>query len=169
MDRRVRSVITLALLALVLVLAGLWGWNAISEPFPKDHGPPVCVEREVAKGDRVTPRDVTVSVQNASSRVGLAGLTMDLLTEAGFRQGEEGNTPGKRRVARVEIWTDDPRNPAVRLVASHLGDVDVVKRPTRVKGVLVVVGDRFDDLVRGKKSIRATEGTTICGPRRRAG
>ncbi len=169
MDRRVRSVITLAVLAVVLSFAGLWGWNAISEPFPKDPGPKVCVDREYAKGDVITPRDVVVSVWNSGDRVGLASLTMNLLTQAGFREGDEGNTPGKARVDRVEIWTDEPGNPAVKLVASQLGDVDVVEKSTRAAGVLVVVGDDFEDLTPGRKSVRATRDTTVCGPRRAAG
>ncbi len=168
MDSRVRSLVTLGALGLVLVVAGLWGWSAISEPFPEDSRPPVCVDREFAKGDQVKRRDVTVSVWNGGKRVGLAGLTMDLLVESGFHEGSEGNTPGKRRVERVEIWTEDPDNPAVRLVASHLGKVDVVERPEPAPGVLVVVGDGFDDLRPGRESVTARDDATVCGPPRLA-
>jgi hypothetical protein len=168
MDSRVRSLATLAALAGVLVIAGVWGWTAISEPFPQRSGRPVCVDREFAKGDPITRRDVTVSVLNAGTRVGLAGLTMDLLVDAGFHEGSEGNTPGKRRVDRVEIWTEEPNNPAVRLVASHLGDVQVMRRPADKPGVLVVVGDGFDDLTGGRKSITAQGAVSVCGPPRRA-
>jgi len=166
MDRRVRSVATLVVLGVVLLLAALWGWSAISEPFPKEAKSPVCVKRDFAKGDPITRRDVTVSVLNAGTRVGLAGLTMDLLVEAGFREGSEGNTPGKRRIDQVEIWTETPGSPAVRLVASHFGKVDVVRRPSPGPGVLVVVGDGFDDLVPGRKSIIAQGEVSVCGPPR---
>ena len=163
-----RSLVTLAVLGVVLVLAAVWGWRAISEPFPQEAKPAVCVDREFAKGDRITRRDVTVSVLNAGTRVGLAGLTMDLLVEAGFREGSEGNTPGKRRVDRVEIWTEEPASPAVRLVASHFGGAKVVRRAADAPGVLVVVGDGFDDLVRGQKSVTAKGEVSVCGPPRRA-
>jgi hypothetical protein len=168
MSPRVRSLATLAVLGLVLLLAGVWGWSAISEPFPKESTPPVCVDREYARGDVVKPRAVTVSVWNGGTRVGLAGLTMDLLSEAGFHEGSEGNTPGKRRVQQVEIWTPEPGSPAVRLVASRFRQVDVVKRDTPAPGVLVVVGDGFDDLVPGKKSVTAGAAASVCGPPRRA-
>ena len=169
MDSRVRSFATLTVLGLVLALAGVWGWRALSEPLPDRSGPPVCVDRDVARGDKVTRRDVTVSVYNAGRRVGLAALTMDLLVDAGFAEGTEGNAPGKRRVERVQIWSDQPRNPAVRLVASLLGgDVDVVRRANDAPGVLVVVGDGFDDLVEGKRFIKADRAATICSPPRRA-
>ncbi len=168
MDSRVRSLVTLVVLGLVLVLAGVWGWSAIREPFPKESTPPVCVDREYAKGDVVKPRAVTVSVWNGGTRVGLAGLTMDLLTEAGFHEGSEGNTPGKRRVQQVEIWTQEPGSPAVRLVASQFREVDVVEREATAPGVLVVVGDGFDDLVPGKKSVTAKTDASVCGPPRLA-
>jgi hypothetical protein len=168
MDARVRSLATLIVLGLVLLLAAVWGWSAISEPFPKDPAPPACVDREFAKGDQVKRRDVTVSVWNAGRRVGLAGLTMDLLTEAGFHEGSEGNTPGSRRVERAEIWTREPGNPAVRLVARQLGDVEIVRREARAPGVLVVVGDGFDDLVPAPKSVTARTAATVCGPPRLA-
>jgi len=169
MARRLRTLLTLGALALVLVVAGLWGWSAISEPFPKEEEPPVCVDRDFAKGDPITRRNVTVSVWNASSRVGLAGLTMDLLTDAGFHEGSEGNTPGKRRVDRVEIWTETPRSPAVKLVASHLGRVEVVRRTADAPGVLVVVGDGFEDVSPGRKQVVARAAVSVCGPPRRGG
>ena len=170
MTTHLRSLATLVVLGLVLVIAAIWGWTAVSEPFPERDGPPVCVDREVARGDQVTRRDVTVSVWNAGTRVGLAGLTMDLLVDAGFHEGSEGNTPGKRRVARAEIWTEEPGNPAVRLVASHLGNVQIVKRADHAPGVLVVVGDGFDDLSAGRRAVTAQGEFSFCGrPRRAAG
>ena len=168
MDSRVRSLVTLVVLGLGLALAGVWGWSAISEPFPKESSPPVCVDREFAKGDVVKRRDVTVSVWNGGTRVGLAGLTMDLLVEAGFHEGSEGNTPGKRKVAQVEIWTEDPDNPAVKLVRSQFARAEVVERKVHPPGVLVVVGDGFDDLVPGEKSVTARTDASVCGPPRLA-
>ena len=168
MDSRLRSLVTLVVLGLGLALAGVWGWSAISEPFPKESRPPVCVDRDFAKGDVVKPRDVTVSVWNGGTRVGLAGLTMDLLVEAKFHEGSEGNTPGKRKVAEVEIWTEEPRSPAVQLVASQFARAKVVERKAHAPGVLVVVGDGFDDLVPGAKSVTARADTTVCGPPRSA-
>ena len=168
MTAHLRSFATLVVLGLVLVVAAVWGWGAFNEPFPKQRGAPVCVDREVTRGDEVTRRDVTVSVWNAGTRVGLASLTMDLLVDAGFHDGSEGNAPGKRKVERVAIWTDEPGNPAVKLVASHLGKVDVVKRAERAPGVLVVVGDRFDDISGGRKAVTARGAASVCGPPRRA-
>lgn len=164
MSARLRSLATLVVLSLLLVVAAIWGWSALSEPFPERGAPPVCVDREVSRGEKVTRADVTVSVWNAGTRVGLAGLTMDLLVDVGFHEGTEGNTPGKQRVERVEVWSEDPRSPAAQLVARHLGDAEIVRRPAEPPGVLVVVGDGFEDLTAGPKSVTARKPATICTP-----
>jgi hypothetical protein len=108
---------------------------------------------------------VTVSVLNAGTRVGLAGLTMDLLVDAGFAKGSEGNAPRRTEVEEVQIWSPQPRNPAVSLVASHFGgDVRTVRRPAEAPGVMVVVGDRFRDLAGGRRTITARQAVSVCGP-----
>ena len=168
MEERTRSFATLAVLGLLLVLAAVWGWSAATEPFPERAAPPVCVDREYDRGDKIGRGDVTVSVYNAGTRVGLAGLTMDLLADVGFAEGSEGNAPGNRDVAVAEIWTDRPGNPGVALVASHLGDqAEVVRRRSDAPGVTVVVGDGFRDLVAGRRSVVVDRPTRVCGPPRR--
>jgi hypothetical protein len=165
MDSRARTVATLGVLGLVLVIGAVWGWSAVTEPFPDRAAPPVCVDRQFDRGEKISRGDVTVSVYNASNRVGLAGLTMDLLVDAGFAEGSEGNAPRKAQVERVQIWTRSPGNPAVGLVASHLGrDVPVVRRRADAPGVMVVVGDNFRDLVQGRRTVTARQPVTVCGP-----
>ena len=168
MEARARSIATLGVLALILVIGAVWGWSAVTEPFPERAGPPVCVDRDYGRGDKISRGNVTVSVYNASNRVGLAGLTMDRLVDAGFAEGTEGNAPRKsrRKVDRVQIWTPQPRNPAVKLVASHLGDVRVIRRPADAPGVMVVVGDGFGDLTEGRRTVTARQPVSVCGPPR---
>jgi hypothetical protein len=149
----------------MLLAAALWGWAAISEPLPERAGPAVCVDRPFASGDPVRRADVTVSVLNAGTRTGLAGLTLDLFVDAGFAQGTAGDAPEGSRVRAVEIWTEDPTSPAVRLVAAHLGDaVKVVRQEPTASGVQVVVGDRFKNLVRGPRKVVAESDVEVCGP-----
>ncbi|QZY29327.1 LytR C-terminal domain-containing protein [Nocardioides coralli] len=158
---------TLLVLGGLLVLATVWGWSALTEPFPEKADPPICVDRDFEQGDTVARRDVTVSVWNASNRNGLAGLTMDLLTDVGFSRGQEGNAPDGAEVKRVQVWTGLPKkHPAVRLVARKLGKkVKVVDRTPDVAGVLVVVGNAFDDLAKGgPRKVQADESVVICGP-----
>lgn len=165
MSRGARSAITLSVLGLLLVLAAVWGWSAATEPLPGKADTPLCVRQQVRAGTKVFPQDVTVSVYNASTREGLAGRTMQLLTDAGFAEGTSGNVAAKARVPMAEIWTLDPQSPAVRLVASRLGPrVAVERRDPPGPGVAVVVGDGFQQLVRGERSVRAQEDAEICSP-----
>lgn len=166
MGARLRSLVTLGVLGLLLVVGAVWGWGALTEPLPERTDPPICVEHTFAEGDRVTPGDVTVSVWNASNRNGLAGLTMELLVDAGFGKGQEGNAPRQAEVGRAAIWTPLPaEHPAVRLVASHLGSgVDIVRRDPDAAGILVVVGDNFRDLSKGMRRVVAGSNAEVCGP-----
>jgi hypothetical protein len=166
MDARLKSLVTLVTLGGLLLLATVWGWAALTEPLPKKADPPICVERTFAEGDPVTRRDVTVSVWNASNRNGLAGLTLDLFADAGFSRGQEGNAPDAAKVGRVQVWTDLPRrHPAVRLVSGQLGKVRIVERAPGAAGVLVVVGNEFEELARrGPRKVRAQESVVVCGP-----
>ena len=86
-------------------------------------------------------------------------------TDAGFAEGMSGNAPDGK-VADVAIWTDDPDNPAVQLVASRLGpDVEIDKRGDAPGvGVTVVVGDDFTDIVKGRRAITAEADAQVCSP-----
>lgn len=170
MDARVKSLLTLSVLGVLLVAAGAWGLSALTQPFPGRADPPVCVDKSFSQGDRIGRGDVTVSVLNAGSRNGLAGLTMNLFVDAGFAEGQEGNAEEGPRVDVVQIWTDEPRNPAVQLVARQLGDaVRIVRREPTTAGVQVVVGDGFEDLADGPRRIVARSDVDVCGPPREVG
>lgn len=166
MDTHLKSIVTLLGLGALLLLAALWGWAAVSKPFPEREGAAVCVDRAFAEGDPIRRGDVTISVLNAGTRNGLAGLTLDLFVDAGFGEGQSGNVPeGAPRVRDVEIWTTDPEDPAVQLVAAQLGgSARVVRREPTTAGVQVVVGDRFQNLSQGPRRIRADRDVEICGP-----
>ncbi len=165
MEARLKSLVTLLALGVLLLAAALWGWAAVSEPLPERAGPPVCTDRAFASGEAVRRGDVTVSVLNAGTRNGLAGLTLDLFVDTGFAQGTADDAPGGARVRAVEIWTQDPRSPAVQLVAAHLGDaVKIVEEEPTTAGVQVVVGDRFKNLVKGPRKVVAESDVEVCGP-----
>jgi hypothetical protein len=160
-----RSAITLVVLLVLLLAGAAWGFSAAFAPFPGKVDSPLCVDRSVAKGTRVFPADVTVSVYNAGTREGLAGRVMQELTDAGFKQGVDANARPGTKVARAVIWASDRTNPAVALVASRLGGHPrVVKRATLGPGVNVVVGDRFTKVVKGPRAVVAARAATICSP-----
>ena len=160
-----RSAATLGVLCALLVVGGLWGWSAVTAPFPGKVAAPACENRPVAKGDKIFPAQVVVSVYNAGSRFGLAGRTMELFTGQGFPEGDIADAPNRSKVPFVQIWTPDPKNPAVQLVASRLaGPHSIVKREAPGAGVNVVVGDRFDKLGKGLRFVKARSDSEICSP-----
>lgn len=163
---RIRSAATMLGLVALLLIGVAWALSAVSEPFPeKEEEAATCASTSVAEGQKVYPGQVTVSVLNASSRAGLANQTMNSLVEAGLARGELGNAPKDADVSRVQIWAEDPKNPAVRLARSFLGKgVKVVRRDPPLPGVNIVVGDEFAGAKKGRGSVTAREGTTICSP-----
>jgi len=165
MSRGVRSAITISVLVVILAVAAVWGWSAATEPLPAKVDTPICSPRTVAAGDKVYPQDVTVSVYNAGTREGLAGRVMKSFTDDGFAEGNSGNAPSGSKVPVVSIWTTEPQNPAVLLVASRLGgNVDIERRSGVGAGVTVVVGDGFTTLAKGRNSVVATQDAQVCSP-----
>jgi LytR cell envelope-related transcriptional attenuator len=165
MSQGVRSAVTLSVLGLLLVVAAIWGWSATMKPLPAKVDTPICVQEDIPAGTKVFPEDVTVSVYNAGTREGLAGRTMALFTDSGFNEGNGGNVKPEEPVHGSAIWTDDPTSPAVLLVASRLGpEVDIERHDPPGVGVVVVVGDDFKDLVKGRRAVASDEDSEICSP-----
>jgi hypothetical protein len=165
MPQFARSTVTLVVLVGLLVLGALWGWSEMTAPLPGKADAPTCVSRAVQAGDKVFPDMVTVSVLNASERNGLASRTLQLFTDAGFGSGDTANAPQNAEVAVAQIWTSDPDNPGVQLVRSWLGPrAEIVDREGKGAGVVVVVGDDFEDLVKGERAVKASDDATVCTP-----
>lgn len=165
MTARLRSAATMLGLAVLLLIGVAWAWSAVTEPFPEGEEAATCTTTTVAEGEKVFPAQVVVSVLNAGDREGLANGTMADLEEAGLGRGDLANAPEDADVSGVEVWAEDLKNPAVRLVVSFLGkDAELVRRSPQLPGVNVVVGEDFPGVTGGRKSVAAKEQTTICSP-----
>jgi hypothetical protein len=164
MNIHIKTVLTLAVLAVLVLVGVTWGWSSLTRPFPHRAAPKDCYPTRFQPGDRVSPPHVTVSVYNASDRVGLAGRTMSAFEDQGFGPGKIGNAKDAD-VLFAQIWTEDRKNPAVQLVASRLGPrAHIIEHAPKGTGVSVLVGPKFTELVEGKQSVEVTEPTTICSP-----
>lgn len=158
-----RSAATLGVLVLILLVAGAWGWQAATEPLPSSEPPPLCSSTTVRVGDQVFRDQVAVSVFNGSTRNGLAGATMEQLEERGFVGADSGNAP--RQIKGVQIWSDDRRNAAVRLVARQFKNARIVSGEELGRGVTIVVGADFKSLrKREVESVKAVADSTFCSP-----
>jgi hypothetical protein len=163
--RAARTTLTLVFLAAMLLGATIWGWAAVTRPFPSQEDLPVCEDRTVSAGTKVYPDQVAVSVFNASTRSGLAGRTLDLFGDAGFAKADDGNAPRGTKVATAQIWSATPKNPAVKLVRSYLGKGTPVVAGDRLgAGVVVVVGGEFTKLKRGAKAASSRQDSIVCSP-----
>ncbi|VXC32408.1 LytR C-terminal domain-containing protein [Nocardioides sp. AX2bis] len=161
MGPRLRTALTLLVLLGVVLGAAAWGWSRLTSPVGDAAGGP-CTETDLEPGDRVTTEQVVVTVLNAGSRSGLAGRVTGDLVDQGFVKGQSTNAPSGTEVPRVQIWTDSPRSPQVRLVRGYLGEVSVVRRDPVGEGVTVVVGDDFEELTAGPARVTVREDTTAC-------
>jgi hypothetical protein len=164
MTAGLRSAVTLIGLCLMLFAGAAWGWAQLSKPVPGKAEPPTCVDSTFSEGDKIYPQDVTVSVLNAGTREGLAGRTMQLLVEDGFGKGDTANAPKGTEVGLAEIWASDPANPAVKLLRTRFGQIEVQDRSYEAAGLVLVVGDQFETLREGRDSVRVQDDVVVCGP-----
>ena len=162
---RIRTAVVLLVLVGLVLAAVAYGYRSLTKPLPGTTTA-LCTDADLATGDLLYPDQVVVSVLNAGERSGLASRTMTSLTERGFARGSVADAPRGADVSKVQIWTDDPKNPAVRLVQANLGrkNTEVVRRDPVTEGIDVVVGDGFGKLARNRKRIKVRDATTVCGP-----
>lgn len=164
MTDRTRSAATLAVLAVIFLIALAWAWNAVTEPFPEKVEAPVCTDQMIAAGEDLVPTDVTVSVLNASDRSGLAQQTMEHLVRRGFAEGDLGNASAAEATT-AQVWTDDPEDPVAKLVGSYLGRrVEYVDQSSALPGVTVIVGNDFPGVTRGLRKLTVDDDTYACSP-----
>lgn len=169
MPVRLKHALVLLVLVAMVLGGAAWGWAALTKPFPKltsdDTPDSPCTEVTLGADSPVRPAMVWVSVLNASTRNGLAGVTLTALVEKGFGEGTSGNAPSGTSVDRAEIWTGDVTSPAAALLQTYLGpDTEIVEHPELGSRVTVVVGQDFKELRKGKRLVTATGEATICSP-----
>jgi len=161
MTGALKSALTLAVLGLLVVVAAVWGWAALTEPFPQDEPVAICEDTDVAAGGEVRRDQVVVSVFNGSDRSGLAGSTMAQLAERGFVEGDVGDAP--LPAASTQIWSSEPTNPAVLLVQKQFKQARIVTGDPLGVGIVVVVGEKFQTLRKKQvESVIAESDATYC-------
>ena len=140
--------ITLGVLGVLLSSPRVWGWTPPPSRSRRRSTARSASTPRSPQGEKVFPQQVTVSVYNAGTREGLAGRTMQQLTDAGFAEGDSGNAAQRQGRRASRSGPPTPQSPAVQLVASRLGeDVEIVERRD---------GPGLGVTVRRRRRVRAT-------------
>lgn len=165
MSPRTRSALTLTTLTALVLGGGAFGWQALTAPLPEQEELPTCVTTTARVGDVILPDQVTISVYNGSRRNGLASRTLNDLVERGFHRGDTGNSPKQIRKG-IQIWADDPTNPAVALVAAQFKKPKIVAGERLGHGVVIIVGDETSlrSTAKAPQSLAAVTDGPICTP-----
>jgi hypothetical protein len=166
--RHLTTAVTLLVLLGLLALGLLLGVRSLTAPVPSGKkastGSSSCNATAVRKGQRISTRQVQVSVYNAGSRAGLADETMAALVKRGFKKGAVGNAPSGTGVKKAQVWTTRRNDASARLVALQLGKkIKVHFKDTDLgPGIDVVVGDNFRKLVKAASSVKAKQPVSVC-------
>lgn len=166
MNRTTNLLATLVAVGIFLG-GGIVGWNLLTakaDPVAE----PACTERRVETGEALTPNLVQVNVLNASGRSGLANRVSINLQRYGFLAGTIENSTSQIPVDHVAIFTDDPEDPMVQLVAQQFQVPPQIVAPDVAigsDGVTVVVGPSYTDLNPAPPTeIAATRPVDVCVP-----
>ncbi len=166
MKRTTNLVATVAAIGLFLG-GGLLGWNLLTAK-ADTVAEPTCTERRVETGEALTPNLVQVNVLNASGRGGLANRVSINLQRYGFIEGGIENSESQIPVDHVAIFTDDPEDPMVQLVALQFQVAPQIVAPDvpiDSVGVTVVVGPSYTDLNPAPPTeIAASRALDVCVP-----
>ncbi len=164
MTTRMRSFVTLSVLAAILMVGAVGGWRALTQPVP-ERSSARCVDTDVAAGSVLTPDQVAIRIMNASGQAGLASRTMEALTARGFASAGTGNLANSQ-ITGIRIWSDDPSNPAVVLLRSQFKKAKVVTgMPSDEPGLVIVLGKKPSKLSRtGLNEILLETDAQVCSP-----
>ncbi|WOP19126.1 LytR C-terminal domain-containing protein [Raineyella sp. LH-20] len=160
--RTVRTPLVLVVLVALVALGTLWAWQEILKPTPKAPPPP-CVPQTLQDG-KLLSQQVTVAVDNAGSKQGLAGQVARSLTAQKFVVSGTGNSTSivTQDVVVVGYAVDAPE---VKLVAAQFPKAEVRADATMTDhAVRVVVGDQFAGMKDKAAAAIAVDVPSICLP-----
>lgn len=152
-------VILLSLLGLVL-LAGSWGYAAVTAPLPAPYVAP-CVPTPVPDG-KLKSEMISVRVLNASNKRGKAAEVSQQLKRQGFKVTRVGNAD-KNQEKSVVIGAA-ANSPEVELVAAQFNGFDKVADGRKDRSVEVRIGQNYDAMIAEAPIELQLDSDTICLP-----
>lgn len=158
--RMAKTPVILLFLLLFVILAGRWGYNAMTAPLPPPYVPP-CVERPVPDG-KLKSEMVSVRVFNASNQRGKAAEVSQQLKRQGFNVVATGNAEQNQDKSVIIGQATDA--PEVELVAKQFGELERIADGRHDRSVEVRIGSDYESMVADAPVEIEIEGDTICLP-----
>lgn len=153
---RITQLVLFSLMAIAMLAAVFWAITQLRSPQTEEAPPPETVTGEdgvICPDEDATPPDpeeVTVSVQNGTSRSGLAGSVGDDLTERGYEVDDPKNT--SEAEGAVTVVYGPSGYLAAQSVAAQFDDVSFRVDDRDSDTVDVLLGDEYESLSSGKKA-----------------
>lgn len=152
-------VILLSLLGLVM-LAGSWGWAAVTAPLPPPYVKP-CVEQPVPDG-KLKSEMISVRVLNASNKRGKAAEVSQQLKRQGFKVTRVGNAEDNQERSVVIGGSADA--PEVQLVAAQFKNFETKGDNRADRTVEVLIGQNYEAMNGDAPIELQIDSPTICLP-----
>lgn len=153
-NERRKRIVSLSAIALGIFLIGYATGYLINRPVfvPVENADPTpCITLAIFPSEFVpTPNQVEVRVLNGSKRVGVAGITGEVLESAGFKVLEVGNLGADNVEVAAEIRYGKKSKNAALLLQAYIVNAVLVQDDRTDKSIEVVVGQGFES-VRDKK------------------
>ena len=149
LQRRKRIAQILAIGLGIFIIGFGTGWfSHVPKSVLVDGQEPVsCITLAVFPRDYVPPKkDFTTNVYNGSQRIGMAGITAEVLGVRGFKIGEVGNYDEREISISAEIHFGKNGRQAAALVAAYINNSKLVQDDRTDNSGDVLVGQGFDEV-----------------------
>lgn len=158
--RLAKTPVILLSLLLFVILAGYWGYSAMTAPMPPPYVAP-CVNQSVP-GGMLKSSMVQVRVLNASNKRGKAAEVSQQLKRQGFTVRGVGNADDNASDSVIIGAASD--SPEVELVAQQFQGFERVSDGRRDRSVEVRIGQNYESMVADAPTEMQIGTDTICLP-----
>ena len=166
-NERRKRILTLASIVLAIFLTGYGTGYLVNRPVfvpVEDAEPTPCITLAIFPVTFVpAPNEVSIRVLNGSKRVGVAGITGEILETAGFNVLEVGNLGADNVSAAAEIRYGKKSRNAALLLQAYIVNAVLVEDNRKDTSIEVVVGQGFEN-VRDKKEVERELSRPIPSP-----
>jgi hypothetical protein len=146
--KRIAQIIAAALGVFIIGFGTGWFSHVPKAVLVDGEEPVACITLAVFPRDYVpSKKSFTVNVYNASKRVGMAGITAEVLGVRGFKIAEVGNYDQREISIPAEIHFGKKGKNAAALIAAYINNSKLVMDDRSDGSVDVLVGQGFEEVL----------------------